>query len=123
MDKVQDSSDTMSNKHSVRSKKTHLSLTSLRKPATYIEKYECRSDDEIQRDKQDFDRFLDQYANDCQKQATIGIDVEKRLTQSFDENVLREMYDGDFGCETEFNSDGSWISFPPSANHANNPYN
>jgi len=35
-----------------------------------------------------------------------------RLQQSFDEDVLREMYD-DFGAESDFNSELSWISYPP----------
>lgn len=35
-----------------------------------------------------------------------------RLTQSFDEDVLRELYD-DFGVESDFDSADSWISYPP----------
>ena len=35
-----------------------------------------------------------------------------RLNQSFDEEVLREMYD-DFGVASDFNSELSWISYPP----------
>lgn len=36
-----------------------------------------------------------------------------RLYQSFDEEVMREMYDGDFGVCSDFNSECSWISYPP----------
>jgi hypothetical protein len=35
-----------------------------------------------------------------------------KLNQSFDEDVLREMYD-DFGPESDFESELSWISYPP----------
>ena len=35
-----------------------------------------------------------------------------RLNQSFDDDVLREMYD-DFGVCSDFDSEVSWISYPP----------
>ena len=35
-----------------------------------------------------------------------------RLNQSFDGDVLREMYD-DFGVASDFDSELSWISYPP----------
>lgn len=35
-----------------------------------------------------------------------------KLHQSFDEDVLREMYD-DFGVNSDYESELSWISYPP----------
>lgn len=35
-----------------------------------------------------------------------------KLQKSFDEDVLREMYDN-FGVESDFESELSWISYPP----------
>ena len=37
---------------------------------------------------------------------------DARLNQSFDEEVLREIYD-DFGVCSDFQSEFSWISYPP----------
>lgn len=46
--------------------------------------------------------------------------VRKR-TKSFDENVLRELYD-DFEAESDFESQLSWVSFPLRPNYYKDPY-
>lgn len=117
------SSETHSAKLSHRSKRTGMTQHSFRKPVTYLEKYDHRSDDEVVRDRQDFEKYFDIYTDELQKEAKTGLNLQKRLTQSFDTDVLREMYDGDFGVESCFNSEGSWISFPPQNAFMEDPNN
>jgi hypothetical protein len=45
----------------------------------------------------------------------------KHRSKSFDENVMREMYD-DFGVESDFESELSWISYPPKNAFLADPY-
>ena len=71
------------------------------------------TEEELKFDKLDYDQFYEAYQNEFDRKAKRGELVPNaRLTQSFDEDVLRELYD-DFGVESDFDSADSWISYPP----------
>ena len=74
--------------------------------------YAC-SDGELERDKLLYDHFYVKFKKQFDEKARNGELVPNaKLHQSFDGDVLREMYD-DFGVCSDFESELSWISYPP----------
>lgn len=79
----------------------------------YLEKLQECSDGELERDKLLYDQFYVKFKKQFDEKARKGELVPNaKLHQSFDEDVLREMYD-DFGVCSDFESELSWISYPP----------
>lgn len=71
------------------------------------------SDGELERDKLLYDQFYVKFKKEFDEKARNGDLVPNaKLHQSFDEDVLREMYD-DFGVNSDYESELSWISYPP----------
>ena len=69
--------------------------------------------EQLKEDKRDYDYYYDLFKKEFDRKARDGELVPNaRLNQSFDDDVLREMYD-DFGVESDFDSELSWISYPP----------
>ena len=66
--------------------------------------YEARSESEIERDAQEFQLNL--------QEINLKNKKVKRRTESFDEEFLRDPY-RDFGVASDFESQESWISYPP----------
>ena len=79
----------------------------------YLEKLQKLTTWELNDDNEQFDRALARYKAEFAEKAKAGKLVPNmKLNQSFDEDVLREMYE-DFGPESDFTSELSWISYPP----------
>ena len=80
---------------------------------SYLEKLQAGDDEQFKADKRDYDYFYDIFKKEFDQKAKEGRLVPNgRLNQSFDGDVLREMYD-DFGVASDFDSELSWISYPP----------
>ena len=79
----------------------------------YLEQLYACSDGELERDKLLYDHFYVKFKKQFDEKARNGELVPNaKLHQSFDGDVLREMYD-DFGVCSDFESELSWISYPP----------
>lgn len=78
-----------------------------------LEKLQKLTEWELIDDNIQYNRALKFYKDDFETRAKNGSLVPNmKLHQSFDEDVLREMYE-DFGPESDFESELSWISYPP----------
>lgn len=72
----------------------------------------------MQRDIVEFDIHYEEKKNHVDRRVK---GKKRRRTKSFDENVMRELYD-DFGAESDFSSQLSWISFPMRSSYQADPY-
>jgi len=78
-----------------------------------LEKLQHLTQWELNDDNEQFEKAYKRFKDDFDYKARNGTLVPNmKLNQSFDEDVLREMYD-DFGPESDFESELSWISYPP----------
>lgn len=73
-----------------------------------VDLYETRSEGERTRDQYEFKIHYQEQAQAVAKR----LQRTQRRARSFDENVLREVYD-DFGVASDFQSSVSWLSYPP----------
>jgi hypothetical protein len=84
-----------------------------RKDLTPLEELQHLTEYELTDDHHQFARAYTYFKDDFDLKARNGTLVPNmKVNQSFDEDVLREMYD-DFGPESDFESELSWISYPP----------
>ena len=104
------------NKTALFSQRSLSSSIKRKEQKTYLEIYECRSDDEKARDQVEYGRFHKEYREDFRAEAKRGAKrgMDNRLTQSFDNDIHREMYDGDsMQLASDYKSELSWVSYPP----------
>lgn len=80
---------------------------------SYLEILQQCDEEELKRDKVEYDQFYARFKAQFDEKARAGLLVPNaKAYESFDEDVLREMYD-DFGVCSDFESELSWISYPP----------
>ena len=86
------------------------------KDKTYLEYYECRSDEEKERDQKEYKGFHTEFRENFRFAIKQGASrgVDNRRTKSFDNEIHREMYEGDsMAVASDFKSELSWVSYPP----------
>lgn len=86
------------------------------KDKTHLEYYECRSDEEKERDQKEYKGFHTEFRENFRFAIKQGASrgVDNRRTKSFDNEIHREMYEGDsMAVASDFKSELSWVSYPP----------